>query len=84
MKQVKITNKNGLHARPASLVTSIALEFPGNVYLEKKNTRCNAKNIMSVMELELVCGDVINVIACGEGSDKVEKEIEKAIKKLKE
>lgn len=79
MIQIKITDKNGLHARPASLVVSIARSYPGKVYLQKGNIRCNAKNILSVMSLELTCGDVINVIARGKYRHQIEKKIEATI-----
>ncbi|QEY35538.1 HPr family phosphocarrier protein [Caproiciproducens galactitolivorans] len=79
MIRVKITDRNGLHARPAGLVTSIAQAYPGEVFLEKGHERCNAKNIFAVMALEAEYGDFVNVIACGKNSEKIEKEIEKAI-----
>ncbi|WP_411678576.1 HPr family phosphocarrier protein [Caproicibacter sp.] len=80
MIQIKITAKNGLHARPASLVASIARSYPGKIYLEKGGARCDAKNILSVMALELTCGDVVIVTACGEHGSLMEKRIEAAIR----
>ncbi|XOQ48297.1 MAG: HPr-like protein Crh [Eubacteriales bacterium] len=84
MIRVKITDRNGLHARPAGLVTSIAQAYPGEVFLEKGHERCNAKNIFAVMALEAECGDFVNVTACGQDSEKIEKEIERAIKSFDE
>lgn len=84
MKLIKIMNKNGLHARPASEVVNIAKNYAGEVFLEKNGARCNAKSIMMVMGLNLMCGDVAHVIATGDGADKVEAEIETVIRNMNE
>lgn len=79
MVQVRVMDRNGLHARPASKVVSIALAHPGTVYLEKNGVRYDAKKIMEVMGLNLIYGEKIKVIAFGEGSDQVEESIGKII-----
>jgi len=84
MKQVKIINKNGLHARPASEVVNIAKNHAGEVFLQKDGAKCNAKSIMLVMGLNLMCGDVVDVIATGDGSEEIEAEIEAVIRNMNE
>ena len=79
MVQVRVMDRNGLHARPASKIVSIALAHSGAVYLEKNGVRCNAKKIMEVMGLNLIYGEKIKVIAFGEGSDQLEESIGKII-----
>ncbi len=79
MIQVRVMDKNGLHARPASRVASIALAHPGAVYLEKDGVRCNAKKVMEIMGLNFICGDQISVTALGQGGDRVEELIESVI-----
>jgi phosphotransferase system HPr (HPr) family protein len=84
MKQVIIMDKNGLHARPASEIVSLAKNFPGEVFLQKNGVKCNAKSIMLVMGMNLKCGDMVEVIALGDGAYEIEAAIEAAIKKTDE
>ncbi len=66
MTQVTIKSKNGLHARPASLVVNAATKFTGEVFLIKDTTRVNAKSIMNVMGMGLMEGDTITIEAQGD------------------
>nr|WP_319487183.1 HPr family phosphocarrier protein [uncultured Caproiciproducens sp.] len=79
MIQVRVMDKNGLHARPASKVVSIALAHSGVVYLERNGVRCNAKKIMEVMGLNLIYGDEVKVVARGKGGEEVEELIKNTI-----
>ena len=79
MLQVKITDRNGLHARPACLIASIALKYKGKVYIEKGSIMCNAKSILSLMALDLRFGDMVNIVAKGKHSEQIEKKIKTAI-----
>ncbi|MEA4895268.1 MAG: HPr family phosphocarrier protein [Oscillospiraceae bacterium] len=72
MQIIKVMDKNGLHARPASKVVSIAKNYQGEVFLQKGEQKCNAKSIMLIMGLDLMFGDVIEVSAIGDGSEEIE------------
>ena len=50
-KEVPITNKSGLHARPAALLVKLASTFESEVQLVKEETEVNAKSILGVMML---------------------------------
>lgn len=73
--EVMITNKLGLHARPAAKLVQTASRFKSNIVLIKENLEVNAKSIMGVMMLAAEMGTTIIIKA--EGSD--EKEAVKAV-----
>ena len=58
-KNIVVTNKAGLHAKPASLFVQTANEFSSEIYISKGSTRVNAKSIMGVMILAVSKGDEI-------------------------
>ena len=64
-KDFIIENKTGLHARPASKFVQIANEFKSDIFIEKGNTRVNAKSIMGVMTLGAGRGSKIRLIVDG-------------------
>ncbi|RCK81217.1 MAG: Phosphocarrier HPr protein of PTS system [Candidatus Ozemobacter sibiricus] len=66
-KEVPITNKFGLHARPAALLVKLASTFESDVQLAKEDTEVNAKSILGVMMLAAGPGNVVTIIA--EGKD---------------
>ena len=64
---VKIINKTGLHARPATITVSAANRFACDVFLTYEGRTVNMKSIMSVMSL-LVPAEAELTIRC-EGED---------------
>jgi phosphocarrier protein HPr len=63
--EVMITNKLGLHARPAAKLVQAASVFESEIVLIKENLEVNAKSIMGVMMLAAEMGSVILVRADG-------------------
>ena len=55
-KNVKIVNKLGLHARPASLIVQTAMAFSSNIYIIKDEIKVDAKSIMGILMLAAACG----------------------------
>lgn len=76
-KTVTITNKLGLHARPASLFVKTAAQFESDIKIEKDGIEVNGKSIMGVMMLAAEQGS--KVILKADGADE-----EDAIKALTE
>lgn len=66
-ESVIITNKIGLHARPAALLVKTAGSFACNVELVKNEKVYNAKSIISVMSAAIKEGERIIVRTSGEG-----------------
>lgn len=50
-KKIKIVNKLGLHARPASLIVQTAMNFKSTIKIEKDEFSIDAKSIMGIMML---------------------------------
>lgn len=73
--EVVITNKLGLHARPAAKLVQTASNYSSNIVLKKENLEVNAKSIMGVMMLAAEMGATIVIRA--EGPD--EKDAVKAV-----
>ncbi|MBR4953421.1 MAG: HPr family phosphocarrier protein [Oscillospiraceae bacterium] len=70
VKSVTITNPVGLHARPATFFIQKANEFKCSIWMEKDDRKVNAKSLLGVLSLGIVCGATINIIA--DGVDEVE------------
>ena len=69
MKQFSyvITDKEGIHARPAGVVVAEAKKFASNVTIENKGKSADLKRIFGVMSLCVKCGEEV-VVTC-EGID---------------
>lgn len=60
-----LTNKYGMHVRPAGLFAKVASRFNADVDVEKDGTVVSGKSIMALMTLEAVCGSSLRVTASG-------------------
>ncbi|MFA5692240.1 MAG: HPr family phosphocarrier protein [Acholeplasmataceae bacterium] len=69
IKKFKVTSENGIHARPASKLVGIAMEFESEIYLTAFNKSVNLKSIMGVLSLGIYSGEIIEIKA--EGLDQV-------------
>ncbi|AIE61295.1 HPr family phosphocarrier protein [Bacillus methanolicus] len=74
-KQVKVTLKTGLQARPAALFVQKANRFSSDIYLEKDGKKVNAKSIMGLMSLAVSNGAVVTLIADGSDEQEAIKEL---------
>jgi phosphocarrier protein len=66
VKECKVRNKMGLHARPAALIVQTANKFPCEVLLEKDGQSVNGKSIMGVLMLAAALGTTVTVKTEGE------------------
>jgi len=64
-----ITNKVGLHARPAALLVQTAAQFQSKIQVQLGERVVNAKSILSVMKLGATVGSTIVVRAEGEDAE---------------
>lgn len=48
-KQVVVSNRAGIHARPAALIAQSSNKFDCEIIIEKDGTEVNAKSIMGVI-----------------------------------
>ena len=64
-KELKITNKTGLHARPAALLVKTTGKFKSDIFISKDGYKVNGKSIMGVMTLAAESGSVIEIMIDG-------------------
>lgn len=75
-RKLKIINKMGIHARPASLIVQTAMQFSSSIYIKKDEFTIDAKSIMGIMMLAASSGTELLFQADGqdekEALDKIE------------
>lgn len=64
-KAVKITNPTGLHIRPAGLLCKEAVKYESEIIFKFKNTKANAKSMLSVLGACVKCGNEIEFECTG-------------------
>lgn len=64
--QYTITDREGIHARPAGIFVKEAAAFPCKVTIAKGDKEVDAKRIFGVMGLGVKCGEEITVRTDGE------------------
>ncbi len=74
-----IVNKQGLHARPASVFVSKACEFDSDILVVKGDTEIDGKSLMSILMLAAACGDKILIIADGDDAADAIKSLNKLV-----
>ena len=62
----KISNKLGIHARPASQLVRIASKYKSQIHISKNGNEVNGKSIMGVLMLEAGFGSEILLKIDGE------------------
>ena len=65
-KEFTISNKLGLHARPAAMFVKLTNQFGAEIWVEKDEEQVNGKSIMGLMMLAAGQGSVITVTAEGD------------------
>lgn len=63
---LEITNKIGLHARPAALLVKTAALFKSDIALVKGDKNVSVKSMLAIMSAGIKAGDTITVRASGE------------------
>ena len=69
-RNVKIINKVGLHARPATFFIQKANSYKSAIWVESETKRVNAKSLLGVLSLGIKQGMTITLSA--DGPDEVE------------
>lgn len=76
----KLTDENGLHARPAGLFVKAASQFSSEITVSTENKSANGKKIFSVMQLGAKCGDLLKVQIDGSDEEVAAASLEKFLK----
>lgn len=79
-KKVQITNKLGLHARPAAMLVKTAGKYESDMTISKDEMEVNAKSIMGVMMLAAEKGSTLTIRAEGKDEEKAVQAIVELVK----
>ena len=74
-----VTNKYGLHARPAAMFVKAANRYHSNILVEKDGETVNGKSIMGLMMLAAGPGCKIKVHAEGTDASQAVGELEELV-----
>jgi phosphocarrier protein HPr len=80
-KHFQVSNKLGIHARPAALFVKTANRFDCEIFVEKDGEKVNGKSIMGLMMLAAGPGSKLTVHAQGREASQALAEIETLIKR---
>ena len=80
-KEVTVTNKLGIHARPASMFVKIATQYKCDILVEKDGETVNGKSIMGLMMLAAGPGTRLRVQACGDDAQNAVTELESLVER---
>lgn len=64
-KEIKLTNKSGLHARPANEFVRKAGKYKSDIQVEFRGKTINAKSIVGLLTAGIPSGSVILISADG-------------------
>lgn len=65
IRQVRIVNPRGLHARASAKFVNLADTYDADIYVEKDGERVEATSIMGLMMLAASIGSDITILADG-------------------
>jgi phosphocarrier protein HPr len=80
-RDLVVSNKLGIHARPAAMFVKTASKFDSDIFVEKDGERVNGKSIMGLMMLAAGPGSKLKVIASGTDAQAAVMEIEALLKR---
>jgi len=69
VREFKVENKYGIHARPAALLVKVAGKFACEILIGKKGSEVSAKSIMGLLTIEGHQGAKLCVQAIGEDAE---------------
>ena len=75
-----ITDKEGIHARPADIVVAEAKKYASAITIENKGKKADLKRIFAVMSLCVKNGEEIKIVAEGADEEAAAAGVEKVLK----
>ena len=76
VKTLKVTNKLGVHARPAGMIVDITGPAKSDVAIIFEGSKANAKSILNVMMLAIPAGSEVKFEIDGEDEEQVASQLE--------
>lgn len=72
---LEVSNKMGVHARPAAMIVRITSRYEGDIWVTKDDERINAKSIMGIMMLAAAKGTELKFETNSRRAEDFEKEM---------
>ena len=66
---IAVSNRAGIHARPAALLVQAAQNFQCDIFIEKGRQRINGKSILGIITLGAAYKTELKIITEGEDAD---------------
>lgn len=83
-ESVVIENETGLHARPATEISKIAMKYKSNVSLVVNGKTINAKSPLMIMSVGIKSKTELEILCDGEDEEKALEELKLVFEKLSE
>jgi phosphotransferase system HPr (HPr) family protein len=83
-REVRITNKLGLHARPAAQFVKRVRSFRSEIWLVKEGKPYSASSLIDVLRANLDCGATVTLKAHGVDADQAVEDLEKLLAEFHE
>ena len=80
-RELVVTNKLGIHARPAAMFVKLASRFTCDIFVEKDGEKVSGKSILGLMMLAAGPGSKLKLEASGVDAAQALKEIEALIRR---
>ncbi|HVU06986.1 MAG TPA: HPr family phosphocarrier protein [Verrucomicrobiae bacterium] len=80
-KELTVSNKLGIHARPAAMFVKTANRFACDIFVEKDGEKINGKSIMGLMMLAAGPGSKLTLHASGADAQHAIAELEALVKR---
>ncbi|GIV59822.1 MAG: phosphocarrier protein HPr [Rhodothermaceae bacterium] len=77
VREVTVTNRAGLHTRPASMIVRTASKFKSDFFIQKDGYEINGKSIIGVMTLAAEQGARLTLIFDGEDEEEAAEAMER-------
>lgn len=81
-ERVIIENETGIHARPATEISKIAMKYPCDVFLLVNEKKINAKSPLMIMAAGIKTKTEVEILCDGEDEDKAIEELKNSIKNI--
>lgn len=79
VRDIRIVNRLGLHARPASQLAQLAGRFRADIHIRKGSDHVNAKSIMGIITLAAGQDTVLRFVASGPDAEEALSAINKLV-----
>jgi phosphocarrier protein HPr len=83
-REVRITNKLGLHARPAAQFVKRVRSFRSEIWIAKEGKRYSASSLIDVLRANLDCGATATLEAHGVDAEEALQDLEKLLAEFHE